>query len=92
MQRARVVPSSAIVVREAMRLGRNGAMQGLPLFAKDIRAASVNRAGSIMAGALPKVVQPDEGRQWQQERKAILAASFRCNHGLPMREEPPLYQ
>ena len=66
-----LLPSAAHAVNEAVRLGRRGALQALPVFAEDVRSTRRGRTQSVVGEALAKFMQSDQGRQWQEDRNAI---------------------
>ena len=75
-----LLPAAAAAVQDAMRLGGDWKgekhLQELPAFAEDMRTTRKNRAGSSVAEALANFMRSDEGRQWQQDRKAMFGATF----------------
>ena len=66
-----LLPAAERAVQEAIRLGRNGALQALPVHAENARTTQKSRAGSAVAEALAKFMASEEGRQWQEDREAM---------------------
>lgn len=70
-QPCELLPTAAHAVSEAVRLGRGGALQALPVFAEDVRSTRRGRTQSVVGEALAQFMQSEQGRQWQEDRKAI---------------------
>ena len=69
-----LLPSAERAVQDALRLGRNGALQALPVQVENAQSARKSRAGSVVAEALAKFMASEEGRQWQEDKKAIFGS------------------
>jgi hypothetical protein len=66
-----LLPSAERAVQEAIRLGRHGALQALPVHAENVRSARQSRAGSVVAEAIAKFMASEDGRRWQEDKKAL---------------------
>ena len=79
-----VRPAVHEALDRAMRLGRDGELEALPLFHVDKRLASRDRAASVHRDALADWLQSEEAASWRKARANIFGGGERLPIMLPL--------